>query len=155
MRLHWIEPAFEAIHLDDPFWVPHVVHPYLDLGEEVHHDLLIELQIPSFGAGYTAALLGLPNDGLPVLAPHPWGPLVAEGIPVELSDSEESVDVLPDRSVERAPSAMEGIPVDASKDEEPSYLAMSSDIYLLFLSCSFLLLASASLSTFCSSLALQ
>ena len=125
-------------------------------------DVFIKLRISSFGAEYPVALLGLPNDGRPVLAPDPRGPLAHEGIPLEVTEGEESVDLLAKLTVERGPSALAGNLSQVSEDEESPDLAMStedeespdvamaSSVYLLCVSCSFLLLASASLTTFCS-----
>ena len=61
--------------------------------------------------------------------------------------------MLADHLVGRGPSALEGFPLKVSEDEESPELAMIWVVYLLCASCSFLLLASASFSSFCSSLA--
>ena len=128
-------------------------------------DVLIELQVPSF-AGYTPAVLGLlvpvPLPTLPVLTPDTRGPSALEGIPLDVSEDKESPDLAvpleDEESLDLALSIEDEESSDLAmsvKDEKSTDLALFSGAYFLCLSCSFLLLASASLSTFCSSLALN
>ena len=126
------EATLDSIQLSKPCWLPGAVDPAFALSEESSETL--------------QGSEPLNVESVDLLS----------GEELELLDK-ESVDLV--SGVEPEPSPEGSLDLVSGVEPEPlpeeSVGLQSSGSYLLCLSCSFLLLVSASLSTFCSSLALQ
>ena len=127
-----MEATLDSIQLSEPRWLPGAVDPGLALSEESSETVL--------GSE--------PSNAEPVD--------LLSGVELELS-YRKSVDLVSGKEPEPSPEGSLDLVsgVDPKPSPEASLGLQSSGSYLLCLSCSFLLLVSASLNTFCSSLALQ